>query len=551
MKLYRLLCVAGLLVGCAASNAKDSPDSATPDVPRAADAEAPSDIEGIPDSAIDLVDSVSPPEETVGPDPDVETAAPEEIAPDCPPGVPCDDGDPCTIEDQCSEDGDCYGTLLDCGDDNPCTEGSCVGQGECKQIPVVSPCDDGDPCTVDDLCLDGECEAGPGTLECDDGNPCTDDSCVEIEGCHHENNAALCDDGNLCTEGDICSTGACSPGPNKCGCLSNQDCAEVDDDNPCNGILYCDESLNPPACVIDVETVVECNDPPPATCLAWTCNPMSGQCITEPTSEGQSCSDADDCTADDKCVAGECAGEYIPACGVGEPCVAWDDCVNGLTCFDGMPGGYCTMLNCTIAPCPAGSVCGSINDDALQVCMVECDGNGDCREEVGHGCTDDGGCWCGEEICQAEDPFCVGEVKGICNACGSALELDKTDCSLQDQFCYVGECVDCVPQCDAKECGPDGCESICGICADDDVCLTDSGTCCTPDCLEKACGPDGCGDSCGICDEPAICLAESGECCTPDCLDKNCGPDGCGGNCGPCEDPSICTNGLCETPDPA
>ena len=55
MKLYRLLCVAGLLVGCAASNAKDSPDSATPDVPRAADAEAPSDIEGIPDSAIDQV----------------------------------------------------------------------------------------------------------------------------------------------------------------------------------------------------------------------------------------------------------------------------------------------------------------------------------------------------------------------------------------------------------------------------------------------------------------------------------------------------------------
>ena len=547
MRLCWLLCTVGLLLGCAGSEVKEQPELPAPDAIRSVDAAAPDDVVMLLDEASPEVASQSDVlVETDVRSPDiVEIVFPDEVTPGCPPGTPCDDGDGCTVDDQCTEDGSCLGTALDCDDDNPCTEDSCDAEGgECKNIPLVTGCDDGDPCTTDDLCLDGQCEAGPGLLDCDDGNPCTDDSCQADIGCQHASNEGPCDDGNVCTEGDLCSAGACSPGPNLCGCLSDDDCKAVDDDNLCNGSLYCDMTANPPACIIDVDTIVECNDPPPDKCLAWSCKPETGKCITTPAAEGESCDDDDDCTTADLCVAGSCEGSYIPACGVGEPCVNWDDCVNGLTCFDGMPGGYCTMLNCKVADCPAGSKCSPINNGDLQVCMAICAGNGDCREEDGHGCTAGGGCWCGEEICQAGDPFCVGETKGTCNACGSALESGAVDCPTQDQFCYLGECVDCVPQCEGKECGPDACESICGICADEDVCLP-AGTCCTPDCLDKECGADGCGGLCGICENDDVCLPETSICCTPDCLDKECGADGCGGDCGACEDTAECTDGAC------
>ncbi len=346
MRVSSLVCIVGLVVGCAGGSGEGLPETRSPDIPLGVDVTAPVDMVTTNEvDGPDIMDIITPPEETTSPEEIMETVDPEEVEPGCPPGTPCDDEDPCTNDDQCTDFGGCQGTPLDCNDDNPCTEDSCDGAGECKQTPLVAGCNDGDPCTTGDLCLDGECSAGPGALDCDDQNPCTDDSCVANQGCEHTNSSAGCDDGNLCTEGDICSAGACSPGPNKCGCLSEEDCALVDDDNLCNGSLTCDDSLNPPACVIGVGTIVECNDPAPGPCLGWTCNPATGKCITEPSSEGESCYDDDDCTTDDKCAAGECTGDYIPACGVGEPCVKWDDCVNGLTCFDGMPGGYCTMLN--------------------------------------------------------------------------------------------------------------------------------------------------------------------------------------------------------------
>ncbi len=545
-----MLCTVGLLLGCAGSGSKKQPDLPEPDATRSVDTIVPVDTVNPLDAAFpDLTHPDGGSTELDIQSLDVEVIVPDEVTPGCPPGTPCDDDDPCTVDDQCHEDGGCLGTALDCTDDNPCTEDSCTTEAGCKNVPVVTTCDDGDPCTTDDLCLDGQCEAGPGLLDCDDSNPCTDDSCLKDVGCQHENNEGPCDDGNACTEGDLCSAGACAPGPNTCGCLNQDDCDEIEDGNLCNGTFYCDTTANPPACVIDVETIVECQDPPPNKCLAWSCKPATGTCITVPAAEGEGCDDEDDCTTADICTAGSCEGAYIPACGVGEPCENWDDCVNGLTCFAAMPGGYCTMLNCKVADCPAGSKCSPINNGNLQVCMTTCSGNQDCREEDGHGCTAGGGCWCGEEICQAGDPFCIGDVKGTCNTCGSALEPDAVDCSTSDQFCYLGACVDCVPQCEGKECGPDSCESLCGICQNQDVCLQETGSCCTPDCLDKECGPNGCGGLCGLCADETICLP-AGTCCTPDCLDKECGADGCTGTCGTCEAPAACADGLCIVPDP-
>jgi hypothetical protein len=470
-----------------------------------------------PDSAAEGPGDVAAAEvgdEAVGRD---EPACPDlagDEAASCPSGTPCDDGDPCTEDDQCQEGGACSGVLLTCDDANPCTMDECDPLDGCVNTETVASCDDGDPCTIGDLCVGGACQAGLEPLLCDDSNPCTVDSCVEEVGCSFENAGpeVLCDDGNICTEGDHCESGACKPGVNGCGCLSDAQCEAVDDDNLCNGVLYCDETLNPPACAIDIATIVECKDLPPSACEGWKCEPATGKCKPAPANEGKGCNDGLFCTVEDKCTAGKCKGTAVPACGMGTPCEDFDDCLPGLTCFYGMPGGFCTDLNCPGVPCPDGSICIPVNNGTLHLCAPLCDEDADCRVEDGHGCTDDGGCWCGDEWCQGGEPACLGETAGMCNTCGSALEPGAVDCSALGQFCYLGQCVDCKPDCDGKACGSDGCEGSCGDCAGlQDLCV--EGQCvCQPACKDKECGPDGCGSDCGACPEKQTCKAGK---CTP------------------------------------
>ena len=138
----------------------------------------------------------------------------------------------------------------------------------------------------------------------------------------------------------------------------------------------------------------------------------------------------------------------------------------------------------------------------------------------------------------------------------------------------------CVPECDGKDCGPDGCNGECGECADGEycseaglcgpndgcigtgvpgcggcaceacVCALDSYCCetawdgiCVSECQED-CG--GCGPACDpACGDGFKC--EAGECveCTADCDGKACGSDGCSGTCGECEGGAQCIDGQC------
>lgn len=74
----------------------------------------------------------------------------------------------------------------------------------------------------------------------------------------------------------------------------------------------------------------------------------------------------------------------------------------------------------------------------------------------------------------------------------------------------------CVPDCEGRECGPDGCGGTCGACADPTTACDAAGRCtlCTPACEGKACGPDGCGRSCGSCPDGEQC-ADDGTCAAP------------------------------------
>lgn len=101
----------------------------------------------------------------------------------------------------------------------------------------------------------------------------------------------------------------------------------------------------------------------------------------------------------------------------------------------------------------------------------------------------------------------------------------------------------CIPVCDGKFCGSDGCPggSVCGTCAAGTTCT--AGRCvvegaCEGKCAGRQCGDDGCGNSCGTCPSGELCAIEAGKCvaastcnsllptCTPGCGPKKyCGTD--------------------------
>ncbi|MDP6944671.1 MAG: calcium-binding EGF-like domain-containing protein, partial [Myxococcota bacterium] len=100
---------------------------------------------------------------------------------------------------------------------------------------------------------------------------------------------------------------------------------------------------------------------------------------------------------------------------------------------------------------------------------------------------------------------------------------------------------DCVPDCEGRQCGSDGCFGTCGECPASSICGDDGQCECIPNCDGKVCGDDGCDGDCGSCPEGLGCDAV-GQCtCVTNCDGKICGDDGCGGSCGDCGNGTACT----------
>ncbi len=100
---------------------------------------------------------------------------------------------------------------------------------------------------------------------------------------------------------------------------------------------------------------------------------------------------------------------------------------------------------------------------------------------------------------------------------------NRWDC-LSDEDCLTG-----------YTCGPDG------KCTD-----------CLPNCEGRCCGDDGCGGTCAdLCgDTGQSCDTDNCQCqgeCQPDCAGRECGPDKCLGTCGPgCAEDETCSDGICQ-----
>ena len=438
-----------------------------------------------------------------------------------------------------------------CDDGNECTADACFGADGCDAQPLdEGECGDGDACTVGDHCEEGTCVGLP--IVCDDNNPCTDESCDGLGGCLSVDNLDACDDGDPCTVADQCAEGLCSGFALECDCTSDEDCDQFEDEDLCNGTLYCDQSQQPFRCEVEAGTVKEC----PVVddqCMASACLPGTGECVTAPSNNGFACDDEDACTIGDICQDGGCLSGVAPNCNDG------NGCTNDLC--DPLQG--CTYDD-NEEPCNDGNAC--TGSDQCQ--GGSCEGGLPLQCDDNNPCTDD---WC------APQAGCVHNANQ--ESCDDGNLCTENDVCLNGQ-CTGGPMTDCT---DNNPCTADGClpEAGCSYtatttpCTDNDPC-TMNDQCLNGVCVSGAqvscddgnpCTADSCGDAgiClyvpqeGACDDENACTlvdhcelgkciygqidaCDDGEICTTDSCDPL---EGCvhSLNEAPCDDADVCTFG--------
>ncbi len=106
-------------------------------------------------------------------------------------------------------------------------------------------------------------------VQCNDQNPCTDDSCV-LNFCRHDPNVDPCDDGVFCNGADTCSGGACS--------VHSLD-ACPDDGLWCNGVETCDEDTRTCGHAYGPDNL-RCPDDGKFCDGAESCDEVNDQCVS-------------------------------------------------------------------------------------------------------------------------------------------------------------------------------------------------------------------------------------------------------------------------------
>ena len=290
---------------------------------------------------------------------------------------------------------------------------------------------------------------------------------------------------------------------------------------------------------------------------------------------------APECLTDEECLPGEECGLY-ECTAPPEPC----ETVSAIACGDslqedtsGLPDLMTDYTSCTSTPWPGAENIYSMTHDVATVVTLGLSGlpEGGALAVLEEFCASEWACidsavtdpllgppqltvrmeagipyWVVIDGLSTEDfgpytvtaeccvPSCEDKVCGD-DGCG----MNCGDCPGPQDACVDGACV-CQPACEGMECGPDGCEGICGEClGPQDLC--EEGLCvCQPNCEDKVCGDDGCGGSCGECEGEQMGCVEGACECIPDCEVNVCGEDGCGGICGVCEGPQdLCQDGAC------
>ena len=224
--------------------------------------------------------------------------------------------------------------------------------------------------------------------------------------------------------------------------------------------------------------------------------------------------------------------DAVPQDGIEEPDACQPNC-EGKECGDDGCGGTCG--ECTVVEVCSAGVCG-----APLSCQEAVGCSLNCWPSWGAECLED---WCGGGL--SDDEYAQAEEVMAClsDACSIELGLEADDCvneALATECEEVwNQCVDCQPNCEGKECGPDGCGGSCGNCPENTDCIPGDWVCGDadpPNCEGKECGPDGVGGSCGECDDGDVC--NGSETCEEGICIEGEPPN--------CDDGDPCTNDSCD-----
>ena len=307
-------------------------------------------------------------------------------------GNKCGTANACVAQSTCQAGVCAAGTKTDCSDGNACTTDFCDAAAGCSWTPNTAPCDDGNACTKGEVCgvIPGQgptCKPGTAVdvaTACNDQNVCTQDSCDPKAGCVYAPIAGACNDGNVCTSGEACTAGKCAGGSNT-SCDDGKPCTTdncdpksgacswtgktgtCDDNNQCTEQDVCSNGKCAGGAVL-------CDDKNP--CTKDACDPAKG-CVF--TAADGPCNDGDGCTAGDACAGGKCAGKPAAVtCNDGNTCTT-DSCdpKTGTCTFVAAPGpcdggDKCTSGDtCTAGKCVTGKVAAC--DDGSACTSDSCD----------------------------------------------------------------------------------------------------------------------------------------------------------------------------------
>jgi hypothetical protein len=353
-----------------------------------------------------------------------------------------------------------------------CTGDACTQTGDAKEdLEVIIPTDGPETDKKEPEVKQCEtCKAGD--ILCDGETSyfvCGDDGCwaAQSTSCGKQSTCVCLDKGGECgpQPGDEC---VCEPdcdgkecGPDGCG----GSCGACEEGFNCNELSFKCIEVDCDFCEsFCQEGDMECNGEEVSHCIDVNAGKLGCvECwlfddISEPCPGGQTCdSDASACVC----------GGGVAACG-DECCATVDYVCNAANecCEPQCDGKDCGSDNCggSCGTCVEGEFCNA------SACQTEC--LDDCDEENELKCAVEGGDFF--EKCEKVCDDC-GKGGGICLKKGDPVYCEE------NEECKQGECV-CVPDCDGKICGSDGCEGSCGECEGDFIKCNADGTLCGCDC---------------------------------------------------------------------
>ncbi|NUN12744.1 MAG: hypothetical protein HUU55_03830 [Myxococcales bacterium] len=265
------------------------------------------------------------------------------------PPILCDDNNACTVETLCAKSGACQGgSPTNCNDNNGCTLDGCVPSTGCTHSNLAADCCSaksttgcGNSACQDCVCgMDGFCcSTSWDTICASEAN----NQCASVCAC----GSLGCNDNNACTSGDLCGGGSCVGAPIVCddglactvnGCEPASGCTTITLSADCcvsKSVPGCG-NLTCQTCVCSADGFC-CSTAWDGLCAGRAQNQCASSCLCA----ADICDDANGCTANDECQAGNCQGTPV-GCDDQNPCTA-DQCV--FACDDGvLSGPSCYML---------------------------------------------------------------------------------------------------------------------------------------------------------------------------------------------------------------